>query len=179
MPDSAGPPPSNNPILSAYLSFVQTTPLVTRYIISLATFTYLISWFVDPTLALTCIPYFTILKLELYRAIISPILCTSILNLIFAYLSFVEHGRRLEFALGSSAFASLLFLLGVATNIAYITVCFLLYLFSGRNVMYLMGGSGSIWILILALIASECSKAPQGSKRRLFVVEVPTLYYRK
>ncbi len=31
--------------------------------------------------------------------------------------------------------------------------------------------------MILGIIAMECSYGPEGSKRRLFFVEVPTLYY--
>ena len=173
---AAEQPPSSNPILSAYLSFVENTPLVTRYVITLASVTYLLSWLVDPSFALNNIPFFTIFQWELYRIVTSPILCNSFLNLIFAYFSFVESGKRLEMSVGSAAFGSMLFLLGTATNISYIFLSLLLFILT-KNEKYMFGSCGSIWILILSIIASECSKAPIGSKRRLFVIDVPTLYY--
>lgn len=173
---SSSSPPNSNPILSAYIGFVQSTPLVTRYVITLACCTYVSSWFVDPTFALTNIPMFTVERFELYRILTSSLLCPTLLNLIFAYLSFVESGKRLEYAMGSGAFAYLLFLLAVLTNLLYLLGSFILFGLTSNH-LYLMGSCGSIWIWILSLLASECSRAPCGSTRRLFVVNVPTLYF--
>lgn len=173
---SSSSPPNSNPILSAYIGFVQSTPLITRYVITLACCTYVSSWFVDPTFALTNIPMFTVERFELYRIVTSSVLCPSLLNLIFAYLSFVESGKRLEYAMGSGAFVYLLFLLAVLTNLLYLLGAFILFALTSNH-LYLMGSCGSIWIWILSLLASECSRAPPGSTRRLFVVNVPTLYF--
>ena len=34
-----------------------------------------------------------------------------------------------------------------------------------------------IWTVLLGIIAVECSEAPPETKRRLFFLEIPTLYY--
>jgi len=171
-------PPAANPVLTAYQGFVSTTPLVTRYVITLVSMSYLASWFVDPTAALANIPKHTIQDFEVYRVVTAQLLCTSLLNLIFAYLSFVENGKRLEYAMGSGSFAYLLFILSFATNILHVVFSYTIY-FLFKNPMMLYYPAQSIWIVVLALIAAECSKAPRDSKRKLFIVEVPTLYFRE
>jgi membrane associated rhomboid family serine protease len=178
MSSSVDAPPPANPVLTAYQGFVSTTPLVTRYVISLVCVSYVASWFADPNMALANIPLFTIQKLELYRMVTAPLLCDSLLNLVFAYLSFVENGKRLEYAMGSGAFASLLGVLASVTNLIHIVFCYTVY-FLTKQEAALMYPASSIWIVVLALIAAECSKAPRDSKRKLFVVQVPTLYYRE
>lgn len=44
---SPSQPPQSNPVLTAYESFVEQTPLVTRYILNSLTLSYLLSFFVD------------------------------------------------------------------------------------------------------------------------------------
>lgn len=168
------PPP--NPILSAYETFCRDTPLVTRYTITIQFVSWFVSFFVDPSFALDNIPYFSILKFEIYRVVISPLVCQSILSLIFAYISFVDHGKRLEFSIGSTAFAWLMVTLAVSTNIGFLLICFTLYGLSG-NAGFLHVHSSGIWTILFGLIAIECSKAPTGSKRKLFFCDVPSLYY--
>jgi len=135
-----------------------------------------LSWFFNPDFSLGNIPYFTIYKLELYRIILSPLLCQNAFNLIFAYLSFVESGKRLEFSMGSTAFAWLMVTLGCMTNCLFLILCMGMYHISNDE-GWLMASSSGIWIVLFGIISIECSKAPAGSKRRLFFFEVPTTYY--
>lgn len=173
---SPNQPPQPNPVLTAYESFVNDTPLVTRYILTSLFSSYILSFFVDPGMAVANIPYFTVQKFELYRPILCNLVCEGILSLIFAYLSFVDMGKRMEYSLGSTAFSFLLLTLGGLANLSFLILCYLLYFLSG-NSMELMRGAAGIWTILLALIAVECTQAPAGSKKRLFVVEVPVLYY--
>lgn len=174
MSSNEAPPP--NPILSAYETFRNETPLVTRYMITINAVSWIVGFFVDPSLALNCIPFFTILKFEVYRILTSPLVCQSILSLVFAYISFVDHGKRLEFSMGSTAFAYLMMVLAAVTNVAFLVVCFTLNGLSGEPA-YLYLQSSGIWIILFGLISIECCKANAGSKRRLFFCDVPTMYY--
>ena len=173
---SANEPPPTNPILSAYETFKNDTPLVTRYTITTITVSWFASFFVDPSFALNCIPYFTIYKFEIYRIITSPLVCQWILSLIFAYIGFVDHGKRLEFSIGSTAFAWLMITLAFLTNVIFLIVCFTLYGLTGDPAFLYMQSSG-IWIILFGLISIECVRAPEGSQRRLFFCNVPTIYY--
>jgi hypothetical protein len=169
-------PPPPNPILTAYETFVRDTPLVTRYTITIQFVSWFASFFVNPSFAIDNIPYFTIFKFEIYRIVLSPLVCQRILSLVFAYIGFVDHGKRLEFSIGSTAFAWLMLTLAVITNMAFLLICFTLYVLSGDERFLHLHSSG-IWTILFGLIAIECSKAPAGSKRRLFFCDIPTLYY--
>eukprot|EP00592_Proboscia_alata_P001973 CAMPEP_0194369628 /NCGR_PEP_ID=MMETSP0174-20130528/17949_1 /TAXON_ID=216777 /ORGANISM="Proboscia alata, Strain PI-D3" /LENGTH=364 /DNA_ID=CAMNT_0039146681 /DNA_START=164 /DNA_END=1258 /DNA_ORIENTATION=- len=169
-------PPPPNPVLTAYQGFVSDTPLVTRYSFSTIVMSYFASFFVDPSFALSNIPYFTIFRFELYRLVLSPLLCTSLLSLVFAYLSFVENGKRLEYSMGSVQFLVLLVTVGLSVNVAFCIISAALYFATGSQ-GYLIAGSESIWIVLLGLIAIECSKAPQDTVRKLFIFNVPVRYY--
>jgi hypothetical protein len=60
-------PPLDNPILNAYETFVRDTPAVTRTVMQLQVFAWILSFFVDLTFGLANIPYFCIQKFEIYR----------------------------------------------------------------------------------------------------------------
>jgi len=169
-------PPPTNPILTAYENFVQNTPYITRTIISIQGVSYLISWFFDAEYALGNIPHFTIFRFEIYRIVLSPLVNSSLLSLIFAYWSFKAHGKRLEHSMGSTAFAWLCLMMAVLSNLAFIVLCFVMYILSGEESI-LFNNSSGIWIILFGIIAMECVRAPRGSKLRLFVADVPVLYY--
>eukprot|EP00586_Coscinodiscus_wailesii_P012516 CAMPEP_0172512252 /NCGR_PEP_ID=MMETSP1066-20121228/242866_1 /TAXON_ID=671091 /ORGANISM="Coscinodiscus wailesii, Strain CCMP2513" /LENGTH=347 /DNA_ID=CAMNT_0013291973 /DNA_START=96 /DNA_END=1139 /DNA_ORIENTATION=+ len=169
-------PPETNPVLSGYESFVQNTPLVTRYVMTTLTVSWFVSWFVDPVFPLANIPLFTIYHFELYRIVLSPLICSSLLSLIFAYISFTDNGKRLEYSMGSTGFLWLILTIGGMTNLVFVAVCLFFYYVTAAQAFLVMPSQG-IWIILLGVIAVECSNAPEGTKRKLFVFEVPTLYY--
>lgn len=173
-PTSQPPPP--NPVLSAYEGFVRDTPLVTRYTLTTLLVSWFISFFMSPSLALGTIPYFCVFKFELYRIILSPLVCESTLTLIFAYICFIDNGKRLEFSMGSTAFGWYMLTLGLMTNVAFMLLMFVFYGLSGEQ-GFLWKRSSGIWTILFGLIATECTKAPPNSQRRLFFITVPTIYY--
>ena len=119
---------------------------------------------------------FTIERFEIYRIVLCNFVCEGLLSLIFAYFSFIEMGKRLEYSLGSTAFSYLLLVIATLTNICFLVLCYFLY-FLSSNKMVLMQPAAGIWMILLGLIAVESTQAPVGTKRRLFVVDVPVLYY--
>ena len=173
--NSSNPPPSN-PVLSAYENFVRDTPLVTRYVLTSQFVTWFVSFFLDLSPALSVIPHFTLIKFEIYRILLSPLVCSSFITLAFAYLSFIDNGRRLEFSMGSTHFAWLLLTIGIFTNTAFLILSFAMYLMSG-NTLWLFSQSRGIWVILFGIIQIECSKAPSNSQRKLFFFTVPTIYY--
>lgn len=174
--NSPSSPPDSNPVLSAYESYVQNTPLVTRYVLNSVVISYFMSFFVDPTFALANIPYFTIFRIQLYRILTSPFVCSSILNLFFAFMGFMNNGVKLEQSMGSALFGVLFFKLTIVTNLVFLIVSFLLWGLT-NNEGYLAGVSVGVWTVLLSIIAVECAQAPPNSKRKLFFFEVPVLYY--
>lgn len=173
---SAIPPPDDNPILKAYESFVRGTPFVTRCLVQTQAITWILSWFVDLGLAVGNVPQFTIFHFELYRLFLSPFICTSFLSLVFCFISFADYGKRMEYSHGSTAFAITLALIGWTVNLLHLIICFILYGIEGSPKWLFLPCFG-VWILIFGLLSIECMQAPATSKRRLFVVDVPTRYY--
>jgi hypothetical protein len=139
-------------------------------------FTYLISFFLDVSFAVSNIPYFSLNRLELYRILLSPLICSSIFTLALAYLSFVEHGKRLEFSMGSAHFLYLLTSLAFVVNTAHIVLTYLFWVLTGDQSWVFVPASG-IWTILFPMIAIECVQAPPHSVRKLFMWTVPTLYY--
>jgi len=169
-------PPASNPILSHYESFERETPFVTRHIIKSLTLSYFISYFFDLTWPLKNSPIFTLGRFELYRIILSPFVCDSLMLLVFSYFSFLRHGKPLEHMMGSTGFAMLVLTIGVLTNIIYIILCLSACLLTS-NILYLAGSSVGIWIILLGLISLECSSTTAPSHQNLFMWKIPTLYY--
>jgi membrane associated rhomboid family serine protease len=151
MSDTSTPP---NPVLTAYDNFVRETPLVTRLVITSQFAAWVLSFFVDPSFAVANIPHFTIFNFEIYRILLSPFICPGFLSLVFAYISFTDNGRRLEFSMGSASFGGLLLTLGTLTNVAHVLVCFIFYGLTGKKSFLFLPSLG-IWIILFAVIVSD------------------------
>jgi membrane associated rhomboid family serine protease len=170
-------PPPPNPILNAYEQFVQETPFVTRSILTTLCITWLLGLVVDLSYATATVPYFCVFKFELYRIVISPLICQNILSLVFAFLSFTDNGKRLEHSMGSAAFGWYLLTVAVCTNVAFLLLLFLANGLTGEP-GFLWYRSVGIWTILFGIIAADCSQAPSSDiKRRLFFFTVPTIYY--
>mmetsp|Transcript_7370 Transcript_7370/g.9521 ORF Transcript_7370/g.9521 Transcript_7370/m.9521 type:complete len:350 (+) Transcript_7370:1320-2369(+) len=169
-------PPRPNPVLTAYESFVETTPLVTRYLLNSLFCSFILSFFVDQGFAVANIPYFTILRFEIYRPVLCNLVCESLLSLVFICMSFVEIGKRMEYSLGSTAFSCLMFTIAIVTNISFLLFCFVMFFITGNH-RELMRGALGVWPVLFGLIAVECAQAPPATTRRFFVFEIPVLYY--
>eukprot|EP00529_Nitzschia_sp_RCC80_P029055 CAMPEP_0113503460 /NCGR_PEP_ID=MMETSP0014_2-20120614/34165_1 /TAXON_ID=2857 /ORGANISM="Nitzschia sp." /LENGTH=323 /DNA_ID=CAMNT_0000398447 /DNA_START=10 /DNA_END=978 /DNA_ORIENTATION=+ /assembly_acc=CAM_ASM_000159 len=166
------PPDGTNPFRNAYESFNKDTPFVTKFVMTAQIVSWLISWFVDLTFALSNIPYFTIQRFEIYRLVTNLFICNSFFNLVFTYLSFVETGRRLERSMGSTAFAVLFSSFGIVSNILYIVLSIIM------DALWTLPSFG-IWIVLFGIISMECvggGSSPE-QRRKLFMFEVPTKFY--
>ena len=170
-------PPPPNPMLKAYEGWAQRTPLVTRYILSLQVISYLTSWFVNFEFALATTPYFVLLRFEFYRLLLSPLVNTSIISCVFAFLSFSDHGRRLEQSMGSTAFGWMCFTIGLSTNVAFCVVSVVLAFLRGYDESFLLSSSVGLWTIIFGIISMECVQAPRNTNRPFLFFVVPVIYY--
>lgn len=176
---SSNAPHDNNPILAAYEKYVLETPMVTRVIMCTHCVSFIVNIFFDLSLGLANIPMFTIYRFEIYRIITSLFVCTDgFLSLILTYFSFVPAGKRLENCFGSTEYACFFLTIGVITNVLYNGLAFLLDALAGQGGQYwLIIPSSGLWNVLFGMIAMECTKAPQGSVRKVFFFTVPTIYY--
>lgn len=165
-----------NPVLDRYLTFKRDTPLVTRFILFSQLFFFGLSFFFAQTLSfgLANIPQFTIKQLEIYRILLSPLVCDSFLSLIFAFSNF--HGCRLEQSMGSTSFLLLILSIGVLTNMIFDAFAFLTSMITGSEA-YLMSSASGIWIVLFGIMPIECSRAPQQQRKILFFPVRNQKYY--
>ena len=88
----------------------------------------------------------------------------------------MDQGKRLEYSMGSTNFGLLLVSIGVGSNLIFTVLTWTFYVVTGHE-PYMMHHCGGLWLLIFGIIALECSLAPAGSQKRLFLMDVPALYY--
>ena len=134
------------------------------------------SWLVNPHFALATIPHFIVYRWEAYRFFTAPLVNTSILSLLFSFLSFSDTGRRLEQSMGSASFGWTCLIMGLATNTMFCTICVLLGVVF-QNASFLLWSSSGLWTILFGLLAAECLLAPRNSQRLLFFAKVPVRWY--
>jgi len=171
-------PPAENPILTAYESFVSSTPLVTRTILNVLVVSYLGSWIVEPNYGLACIPQFVVHYYEIYRLITSVVVNQTLFSVLFASLSFVRTGKILEESLGSASVAWLcLAVFTLLTNSIFLGIQLIGSYVTSDSSLLLTSSSG-IWVVLFGLISMECCHAAQyQNTRKLILFDVPTIYY--
>lgn len=128
------------------------------------------------TLSSELLKQFVLFQFEIYRIVLSPLVNTSFFNLIFAYLSFLELGKRLEFSMGTAAFVWFCGGVALIANVGFLVISLLLYIVTGEQ-GFLLGSSSGIWLILFGAIAAECIQAQADVKRKFFFCEVPTRYY--
>lgn len=152
-PADGGSPPPPNPFLSAYENFQENTPLLTRTILQIQVVSYLFSWIFEVHYALANIPQFVLFQFEVYRMVLSPLVNTQLISLLFAFLSFLELGKRLEYSMGTAAFGW--FCAGVAliANAGFLVILLVLYMLTGEQ-GFLLGAASGIWLILFGVIAA-------------------------
>jgi uncharacterized membrane protein YgcG len=168
-------PQNSNPALQFYQKWSEKTPFVTRTFVIATVVEYIISFVLPLENYLGNVPKYTILHYEIYRVLLSPMVGNSLLMLVFFLMSFPTMGSRMELGMGSGTYASVLATISLGTNIAFVLVCYLLYLMGTTSAMY-MGCMGS-WTMLFALITIECLQVPDAPRRMLFIpVDIPSKY---
>ena len=176
-PGRAPPPtgPQQNPVVEWFHGWCERTPVVSRNTLVIIVVMYLFSLFgaID-TLSFAVVPMF-VMQLGLHRLFLAPFAQNSLFGVLFVCLSFSGMGQRLEQMRGSSSLLSLMLMLAVLGNVAFVMVCCVLS-FADPRVMFSM--SAGFWNVIMSLIVVECHYAPDASRRMMFLpCEIPSKYF--
>ncbi|CAM9882887.1 unnamed protein product [Discosporangium mesarthrocarpum] len=168
--------PQENPVRKAYDSWAAVTPFTSRMSMSLIVVSYLLSFFINFTPALSNQLYFTIENLEVYRIVTSALCSSGFLSIIFALMSFNQIGPRLEGSIGSTGMMVLIFTLDVLSNVVFLLVCGFLVMFGQRTARF--NTASGFWNVLLPLIAIEAMAMPEAPRRILFFpCAIPSKYY--
>lgn len=89
---------------------------------------------------------------------------------------FLDHGKRLEYSMGSAALGWLCFVIGIAANVIFCMLSYILYgITADKGVLFRV--SAGLYTILFGTLALDATQAPRTSERRLCFVNVPTLYF--
>jgi hypothetical protein len=143
-----------NPVVSAYDNWAANTPFIARSFMIALVSTYILSFIIDLEGFLGNIPYYTVMRVELYRLIVPFLVGNSFLGVIITALFFPSMAARLEQAMGSLGLLSLIFTISLTTNILFIAICLLFALMGTPHALY--WNCQDFWTILFGLITIEC-----------------------
>jgi hypothetical protein len=150
---------SPNPVVSAYESWAANTPFVARSCMIALVSTYILSFIIDLEGFLGNTPYYTVMKVELYRLIVPFLVGNSFLGVIVTALFFPAMASRLEQAMGSMGLLSVIFTISLTTNMLFIAICLLFALMGTSHALY--WNCQDFWTILFGLITIECLQVPK------------------
>lgn len=144
---------SGNPLRDYYQEWSGRTPFVTRCTMIGMVLVYILSFFIKVDLVLGNQPYYSVMHLEIYRLVLSPLAGNSILTLIMVAFFYPVMGTKFEFSMGSGGFLCLLGILTLATNIIFAVICLMMH--SAGSPLALFWNCSGFWSVLFALIVIE------------------------
>ena len=171
--------PQNNPqtsCLEKVKEIWSTVPLFVRIIFTFTIFFYILSWiFLNFITALTNIPYFVLFNFQVWRLVTSTFVTISIINILFAFISWIPDAIKLENSTGTIKYMCNFFINSFLIQILYIFLCLIFSLFSKT---FLLLPSSGLWPLIMAEITILCLTNPQNQLMMMFLpCMIPAKYY--
>ena len=160
-------------------------PLFVKFIISSTIIFYILNLFISYiSLILANIPLLTIYKFQLWRLVTNVFITTSLLNIIFAFLSWIKDAIALENSMGTLKYMIIFFINSIFIQIIYCFILFICYLLINNksilalNVMMGQVENNGLWPLIMAELTLLCMTNPEIPMRVFFFpCEVKAKYY--
>jgi membrane associated rhomboid family serine protease len=161
-------------------AYWQSIPIIVKSIITLTLFFYLMSWFKSFSgfLAfLQNIPIFTLKKFRIWTLMTSILITPSVINILFAFMSWIPGAINLENELGSVRFFLNTVSRSVLIQSLYVVVMGILaLLFFG--VEFMEKPSMGLWPLIMADITISCTESPDREVMFFFIpYPIQSKYY--
>jgi membrane associated rhomboid family serine protease len=150
-------------------------PLFVRIVIVTTLVIYLFSWFLPQIEYLVNIPGRVVFKVQIWRLFTSVFATLSIINILFAFISWVPDAMRLENTSGTVRY-----MLNFFTNATLINILFtlLMVLFGLFEKGALEEYSAGLWPLIMAEITMLCLANPDNPVQLFFIpCQFKALYY--
>ena len=142
-----------NPIVTYYNEWSERTPFVTKYSVIILVIAYIISWFFDASDWFADIPFYTLLRFEVYRLLLNPFVGNSLLMLLLTIVMFVIMAGKFESSQGSLRFLFLMGTMSLLTNLAFIIFCFIGLIWDDVALFWQCQG---FWNVCFALITIDC-----------------------
>lgn len=155
--------------------FWSAIPFFANSIICITLFLYLLSFFVNLQF-LVSQPSATVYKLRIWTLVTSSLVTLSIINVIFAFMSWVPSAIKEELELGSVAYLLNFLQFTILIQVIYTGAMFLMKLIGFGQVIEFP--STGIWPFIMAEITIKCMKNPNDQMTFfMFPCPIKAMYY--
>ena len=139
-------------------------PLFVKIIITTTFFTYMLSWVVNLNFLLN-IPAYTIYKFRLWTILTSVLVTPSIINIIFAFMSWIPSGIRNEVEEGTVQYCLNFFIHSIIIQTMFILIMIVIgFIFPSL----LNNPSAGLWPYIIGKLTIMCLKNPENQMMFFF-----------
>ncbi len=156
-------------------AFWATIPLFVKFVIVTTVLLYLVSWIIDLESILSNILMYTIDRIQIWRLFTSVFMTANLLNILFAFMSWVPDAIRLENTAGTVRYTLNFLVNSTMIQVLYCIFLLILRIFtSGVDKL----PSAGLWPLIMAEITLLCLANPDNQVM-MFMIPCPirALYY--
>ena len=171
----------NDRIMNIYNSI----PLFVFFIICITIFFYIIDLiFFSISFYISNIVLYTIFSFQIWRLLTTVFMTTSILNILFAMISWVKNASSLENSMGTIKYMLIFFLNSISIQIIYCLILLIGFLISrNKNILTLNLSYGKVqnsglWPIIMAELTLLCMSNPESLIRLFFFpCEIKAKFY--
>ena len=179
-----GNPPTSKSILSHISDYWKKIPLFIKFINIITIAIYIPSlFFKQIPYYLANIPYFTLLKFQIWRIFTGTLLTTSIINIIMSLLFWVDKASKLENSLGTVQYSLIFFMNSFIIRIIY-SIIIIIYEIITKDKIIKTGKingeihSSGFWPVIICELSLLCLSNPNSDVRLLCLpFEFKAKYY--
>ena len=147
-------------------NFCIRVPIFVRTIILLTTIIYIVNLWADIESYFSNTPKYTVDSLKIWTLLTSCLVNTHIINLIFAFISWIPDGIRLESSNGTIKYILNFFINNIVIQIIFIVICYILSL--GYESLVLENSLG-LWPVIMAEVTMLCIANPENYVNLCFI----------
>ena len=171
----------NDRIMNIYNSI----PLFVFFIICITLFFYIVDLIIfSISFYISNIVLYTIFSFHIWRLITTVFMTTSILNILFAMISWVKNASSLENSMGTIKYMLIFFMNSILIQIIYCLILLIGYLISrNKNILTLNLTNGKVknsglWPIIMAELTLLCMSNPESNIRLFFFpCEIKAKFY--
>ena len=154
-------------------AFWDTIPIFVRIVITLTITFYILSWFLSAINILVNKPFYTIYSLRIWTLFTSVFMTLNLLNILFAFMSWVPDAIKLESTTGTVRYMLNFLTNSFMIQFIYVLLVYLLSFIFGKAFLNdPRQASAGLWPLIMAEITILCTANPDNEVR-MFLVPVP------
>jgi membrane associated rhomboid family serine protease len=154
-----------------------SVPIFVKLVITLTIVLYILSWPFENFINLFInIPYKTILRFNVWRVFTSVFVTLNLLNILFAFLSWIPDAIRLENTIGTVKYGMNFMINATLINVFFIAFMFVLAALFGKGAIEVK--SAGLWPLIMAELTLLSLANPENPVALFFLpCQFPAKYY--